>query len=214
MALLLLLSGGWIVWEAVRSWDAPAPEPHGYTLLIAAASVVLNEAIFRYSMAVAKRTGSKAVEASAWDQRLDVLGSVVVLLGLVAVRWGGPGWHAVDHVAALAVAGIVLWAGGTLFWASLNDLMDRQADPAVVAAVRRAAAGVAGVRGVEKVLVRKSGLEYFVDIHVEVDAGATVREGHAIGHAVKDRLLAGGAAVKDVLVHVEPYHAHQPHALG
>lgn len=59
--------------------------------------------------------------------------------------------------------------------------MDRQADPAVVEAVRRVAAAVAGVRGVEKVLVRKSGLEYFVDIHVEVDAEATVREGTRSG---------------------------------
>lgn len=90
VALILLLSGAWIVWEAVRSWDAPAPEPHGYTLLIAGASVVLNEIIFRYSMAVAKRTGSKAVEAAAWDQRLDVLGSLVVLLGLAAGRGGTP----------------------------------------------------------------------------------------------------------------------------
>jgi divalent metal cation (Fe/Co/Zn/Cd) transporter len=31
-----------------------------------------------------------------------------------------------------------------------------------------------------------------------------VREGHAIGHAVKDRLLRQVGTVKDVLVHIEP----------
>jgi divalent metal cation (Fe/Co/Zn/Cd) transporter len=57
---------------------------------------------------------------------------------------------------------------------------------------------------VEKLLVRKAGLEHLVDIHVEVDPEISVREGHAIGHAVKDRLLKQMVTVKDVLVHIEP----------
>src|SRR5262249_34801021 len=124
VALLLLLSGLWVVWEALRAWNEPGPAPHGFTLVIALAAVGRNEAIYRYSIAVARRTGSRAVEASAWDQRLDVFGSLVVLIGLAVSRWR-PDWHVVDHIAALLVAGIILWAGGTLFWSSLQDLMDR-----------------------------------------------------------------------------------------
>ena len=52
--------------------------------------------------------------------------------------------------------------------------------------------------------VRKTGLEYLVDIHVEVDPALRVREGHAIAHAVKDRLLGYNPAIRDVLVHIEP----------
>jgi cation diffusion facilitator family transporter len=205
VALLLMLSGVWIIWEAIHTWNDPSPEPHWYTLLIALASVVLNEGLFRYSMAVAQRTGSRAVEASAWDQRLDVLGSLVVLLGLAVTMWGGPAWHATDHVAALVVAGVILWAGATLFWGSLQELMDRQAEPELLDTIRRLAGEVAGVRGVEKLLVRKSGLEYFVDIHIEVDAAMTVADGHRIGHAVKDRLLTSIPTLRDVLVHLEPH---------
>ena len=50
------------------------------------------------------------------------------------------------------------------------------------------------------------GLEYLVDIHIEVDPGRTVAEGHAIAHAVKDRLIRRVPAIRDVLVHVEPHH--------
>jgi len=70
--------------------------------------------------------------------------------------------------------------------------------------VRREARAVEGVRGVEKLLVRKTGMEYLVDIHVEVDPDLPVRDGHAVGHAVKDRLLNQFVTVKDVLVHIEP----------
>ena len=143
--------------------------------------------------------------AAAWDQRLDALSSLAVLAALALVRWGGPAWRAADHVAALLVAVVIVWAGSSLFWGGLHELMDRQADPDTLAAVRREAEAVPGVRGVEKLLVRKAGLEYLVDIHVEVDPELTVREGHAIGHAVKDRLLERLVTVKDVLVHIEPF---------
>jgi cation diffusion facilitator family transporter len=186
----------------------PTPAPLWYTVAIALVSVVLNEGLFRYSMSVAKLTGSKAVEASAWDQRLDVFGSLVVLLGLAASLWVGPGWHAIDHVAALIVAGIILLTGGNLFWSSLQELLDRQADPEFLTDIRRLTLAVPGVHGVEKLLARKAGLEYFVDIHVEVAPAISVVQGHEIGHAVKDRLIAEIAAIRDVLVHIEPFGQH------
>jgi cation diffusion facilitator family transporter len=204
IALLLILSAFWVGWEALSTLGEPAPAPEAYTLIIAAASIVCNEALFQYSSRVARRTGSRAVLAASWDQRLDAFGSLAVLVGLALARWGGPGWHSADHIAAVIVAGIILWAGGSLFWESFHELMDRQASPEVLAEVRREALAVPGVWGVEKLLVRKAGLEYLVDIHIEVDPEITVREGHAIGHAVKDRLVAQLVTVKDVLVHLEP----------
>ena len=205
VALLLIGSGLWVAYEAIHSWNEPSPTPHWYTLVIALASVVLNEAIFRYSISVAKGTGSKAVEASAWDQRIDVFGSLVVFLSLAISIWAGPNWHFIDHLAALIVAVTILIAGATIFWGSLQDLMDRQADPEMLAEVRQSALAVPGVRGVEKLFVRKSGLEHFVDIHVEVAPEISVRQGHQIGHAVKDRLIAEIITIRDVLVHIEPF---------
>jgi cation diffusion facilitator family transporter len=207
VALLLVLSGLWIVWEALSTWGEPSPPPEPYTLAIAAASVVVKEFLYRYQSGVARATGSGAVRAAAWDHRLDAFGSLAVLVGLGLAYWGGPPWHAADHVAAVAVAAVVLWAGGGLLWGSVHELMDRQAEPEVLEAVRREAGAVPGVRRVEKLLVRKTGLEYLVDIHVEVDPAISVREGHSIAHAVKDRLVERVVTVRDVLVHVEPASA-------
>ena len=205
VALLLLGSGLWVAYQAISTWNEPSLTPHRYTLVIAFASVVINEAVFRYSMLVANKTGSKAVEASAWDQRLDVFGSLVVLLSLAISIWAGPSWHFIDHLATLIVAGTIFLAGGRIFWGSLQDLMDRQADPEFVVQVRQLALETPGVRGVEKLFIRKSGLEHFVDIHVEVAPDISVREGHAIGHAVKDRLISQIVTIRDVLVHIEPF---------
>jgi cation diffusion facilitator family transporter len=204
VAVLLIVSGVGVAYEAIASWHEPLPPPQWYTLPIALAGVLANEAIYRYSIAVARRTGSKAVETSAWDQRLDVVGSMVVLVGLAVATWAGPDWYIVDKISALAVALIICCAGGTLFWGSLQELMDRQADAPLLAAIRQLALAVPGVHGVEKLLARKTGLEYLVDIHVEVDPAITVHEGHAIGHSVKSRIVDSLVPVKDVLVHIEP----------
>jgi divalent metal cation (Fe/Co/Zn/Cd) transporter len=48
------------------------------------------------------------------------------------------------------------------------------------------------------------GLEYFVDLHVGVPPMLSVREGHRIGHAVRDAVRASNPAIADVLVHIEP----------
>src|SRR5262249_1922890 len=72
-------------------------------------------------------------------------------------------------------------------------------------APRRPASAGPGVREVETLRVRKVGLEYLVDIHIEVDPGLTVEAGHAIAHTVKDRVIGHVAAIRDVLVHVEPH---------
>ena len=87
--------------------------------------------------------------------------------------------------------------------------MDVQADSEFVNQVREVALNVAGVRYVETLWVRKSGLEFFADIHIEVDPDLSVAAGHRIGHQVKDRLLERFPNLRDVLVHLEPVpHTH------
>jgi cation diffusion facilitator family transporter len=210
-ALLLVLSAFAAGWQSLAALRQPAREPpHAFTLAVAAASFLINEALYHYNRGVARRAGSRALEATAWDQRLDAWTAVAILVALALALWGPAGWHAADPLAGLGVAAIILGAAARLFWRSLHELMDAQASPELLEAVRREASAVPGVRGVEKLLVRKSGLEHLVDIHIEVDPDISVREGHAIGHAVKDRLMGRIVTVKDVLVHVEPAPADPP----
>jgi cation diffusion facilitator family transporter len=201
--LLILLALG-VGWRALSSVGEHREEPEPFTLLIAAAGVVIQEGLYRYTNRVARTANSTALRASAWDYRLDALGSAVVLSGVAAARWGGPDWHWADHAAAVAVAVAVLWVAGRLLVDNVNELMDRQADGELLQTVRTEALAVSGVRGVEKLRIRKTGLEHLVDIHVEVDPDQSVREGHAIAHAVKDRLIGRITTIRDVLVHIEP----------
>jgi cation diffusion facilitator family transporter len=205
IALLLILSAFAAGWQSILEFGEPAEEsPAAITLVIAVLSFVLNEAIYQRNWRVAERTGSKSLQATAWDQRLDAMTGLGILVALALAKFGGPAWRVADPAAGVSVAVLILFVGGRLFWDSFNELMDAQADPDLVEAVRQEASAVQGVVGVEKLFVRKAGMEYLVDIHLEVNPTATVAEGHAVAHAVKDRLRTTMAVIKDVLVHVEP----------
>jgi cation diffusion facilitator family transporter len=205
VTLLTLVSALFVGWVALRRMPAAHELPPAWTLWIAAANVAIKEGLYRYKRRVGQRTGSMAIIANAWDHRSDALCSFAVLIGLGFVRWAGPDYIWADEVAALVVVAIILWRGTRVFLGSASELLDLQADDGFVRQIHEVAAGVSGVRGVETLRVRKSGLEYFADIHVEVDAHMTVADGHRIGHRVKARLLARFPNLRDVLVHLEPF---------
>jgi cation diffusion facilitator family transporter len=207
VALLVMLSALWVGWQAIQRFTAEHALPPVWTLWLAGGNVLIKEALYRYKRGVGRRTGSAAIIANAWDHRSDALCSLAVLVGLSAVRWGGPRLLWADEAAALVVVAAIVWSSLGLFGRSASELMDVQADDELVRQIRRAAEQVEGVRAIEKLRVRKTGLEYLADMHIEVDAQTTVEEGHRIGHVVKDRLVNQFATLRDVLVHLEP-HPH------
>jgi cation diffusion facilitator family transporter len=208
VALLIIVSAGVVGWQAMMRIMQAHPLPPPWTLWIAGANVLLKEGLYRYKVRVGRRTGSSAVIANAWDHRNDAFCSLAVLVGLAAVRWGGLTLIWADEAAALVVVSVIIWSGARLFRNSASELMDVQADKALVREIEETASDVPGVLGVETLWVRKSGLQYFADIHIEVDPEISVEEGHRIGHVVKDRLMEHFASLRDVLVHLEP-HPHE-----
>ncbi len=204
VALLVILSALYVGYEAVRRLTVNHELPPVWALWIAAANAVIKEALYRYKIIVGRRTGSSAVIANAWDHRSDAMCSLAVFVGLAVVRVGGPRWIWADEAAAFVVVVMILWSGAVLFRKSASELMDVQADDELVKQIRESAGAVPGVAAVEKLLVRKSGLEFLADMHIEVDPTLSVAAGHAIGHDVKDRLLNQFPMLRDVLVHLEP----------
>ncbi|NQV25956.1 MAG: cation transporter [Rhodopirellula sp.] len=210
VALLVIFSALFVGWEAVQRITVQHDIPPTWTLWIAGVNVVIKEVLYHYNVRVGRQTGSSAIIANAWDHRSDAFCSLAVLAGLAAIRLGGPQYIWADEVASLVVVASVVWSGTQLFRSSASELMDVQANSEFVDHIREVALSVKGVEEVETLRVRKSGLEFFADIHIEVDQHQTVAAGHRIGHQVKDALLAEFSNLRDVLVHLEPFpHLHQ-----
>jgi cation diffusion facilitator family transporter len=89
------------------------------------------------------------------------------------------------------------------------QLMDTMPDERMMRTIREVASQVSGVEGIEKCFARKTGLQYHVDLHLEVDPEITVRSSHDIAEQVRNRIRRDLHWVADVLVHVEPYPRDQ-----
>jgi divalent metal cation (Fe/Co/Zn/Cd) transporter len=125
-------------------------------------------------------------------------------MGISIALIGGEGYESADDWAALLACSIIFVNGVRLLRPALNEVMDAAPSDAIEARVVETASRVDGVVAIEKCRIRKSGLGYLMDIHVEVNSELTIREGHGIGHAVKDRLLDSELPISDVIVHIEP----------
>lgn len=204
LAWIIAFTAVLIGWEAISRFLEPHHTPEAWTIWVAIANTIVKEALYRVNLYVGQRVGSQAVVTNAWDHRIDAFCSLAVVAGVGAVRWGGEQFAWADGAAALVVVAIILWSAYDLLLTSASELLDQQADEHIVDDIRAAARQVPGVRGVEKLLVRRSGMELFADMHVEVDPILSVERGHAIGHDVKSRLLGQFTALRDVLVHLEP----------
>jgi cation diffusion facilitator family transporter len=203
-AVVVITAGVGIGWHAVTEIRDPQRVPQWWTLLILAGVVTAKVIFSRRLDAVGRDTESTALGAEAWHHLSDAMTSAAAFIGISIAVVGGPGYAAADGWAALAASAVIVFNGVKIFRRSLNEVMDIAVPPKMENDVREIASRVAGVAGLDKTRVRKSGLSYLVDIQIRVAGELSVREGHNIAHAVKDVLLASQLRVSDVTVHVEP----------
>jgi divalent metal cation (Fe/Co/Zn/Cd) transporter len=108
---------------------------------------------------------------------------------------------------------IVIATAIRVAWEAAMHLMDTMPDDDAMEKIRRAARSVPDVVGVEKCFARKTGLQYHVDLHLEVDPAITVRASHDIAQRVREKVCKELPWVADVLVHVEPA-PDEPRTIG
>ncbi|HET9947441.1 MAG TPA: cation diffusion facilitator family transporter [Longimicrobiales bacterium] len=207
IATVLLLAAVGIAAGAVRAILTPHLAPAPFTLVVLVVVVLAKEGAYRWLVRRGRAIGSRAIEVDAWHHRADALTSLAAFIGISIALIGGNDLAEADDWAALVACGVIAWNGMRLFKGGLRELLDVTAPPEVHRRVRALAGTVPGVARVEALRVRRSGLVYLVDIHVEVDGAMSVRESHALAHRVKDRLLGSELPILDALVHVEPARA-------
>jgi cation diffusion facilitator family transporter len=190
--------------QSVREILTPHHGPAPFTLIVLIVVIVVKEFLFRSVIRLGKNVESTAVQTDAWHHRSDALTSAAAFVGISIALIGGAGWQSADDWAALFACSIIAANGYRLLFPALHEMMDTAPRGEIVAAIQKAAASVPGVLEVEKCLVRKMGLSFYVDLHVGVDEGISVRDGHHIAHQVKDAIKQSEPRIADVLVHVEP----------
>ena len=190
--------------QSVREIFLPHHAPAPYTLVVLIIAVIVKETLYRYVIRLGRNIESTAVQADAWHHRSDAITSIAAFIGISVALIGGERWQSADDWAALFACAVIGANGYRILSPALHEIMDTAPRGPIVDLVRSTAATVPGVMEVEKCLIRKMGLDYYVDLHVGVNGNISVHDGHAIAHQVKSAIQQSDSRIADVLVHIEP----------
>jgi cation diffusion facilitator family transporter len=138
------------------------------------------------------------------ERRVDIVSALAALTAVVLASYDPVRFLAADHYGGFAVGIIVIITGGRVLREASLELADTMPPSELIDAARRVSVAVPGVLGVEKLFARKTGLQYHVDVHIEVDPTMTVIASHEVAARVRATLQRELRWIADVLVHVEP----------
>lgn len=209
VGLLLFLAAVAIAIESVRQILTPHLTPRPFTLLVLVGVILVKEQWFRRVRRLGEDVGSTAVSADAWHHRSDAITSAAAFVGIAVALLGGPGWESADDWAALLASAVIVYNAVGVVRPAVHDLMDRAPGEAMLTRVAQAASAVPGVLAIEKLKVRKAGLGYYVDLHVQADPRMALRDAHVLSGMVKSAIRSAGPEVHGVLIHMEPFEAER-----
>ena len=205
---LLLLTCAWIAYEAVQRlfYSHVTVEPTIAAFAVMGFSIVVDAWRSRRLKKIADKYDSQALAADALHFSTDIWSSSVVIAGLALVLAGRKlqiGWLSyADPVAALFVAGVVVYVSWRLARQTIDALLDA-APMGVRAQMIDAVLGVDGVLEVDRARIRRAGNRYFADLSVGLRRNVTFQKSERVSQLVNEavrRILPDA----DVVVHVVP----------
>ena len=197
---MLLATCFYLVTETIDSWGGSRqPTVTGVSFLVMLVTMAINFSVMRWERRKGRELGSEILIADSYHTGSDLLTSLSVLAGLVAVKVGYP---QVDSIVALVVAIVIAWTAITVLQEVLTSLTDRiRLDSEEV---RTVVMEIPGVLDCHNIRTRGLANHVFVDLSIHVQPEMPVEEAHEITKQVENTLKTHLQGVEDIVVQLEP----------
>ena len=205
LAVILALTGlgiGMSGIEKITSGDPSALQiPGAFAGAAAVISIVVKEALFRYTKVIADKINSGALLADAWHHRSDALSSVGAFIGVIGARMGFP---MLDPIASVVICIFIEKAAIDIFRDAMDKMVDKACPESTVEEMRKVIISTPEVKGIDEIKTRLFGSKIYVDVEIAADGSKTLIEAHEIAERVHDAIEEGFPEVKHCMVHVNP----------
>jgi cation diffusion facilitator family transporter len=205
VGIILAAMGLLISVESLQRATRPHDTPSVFAIWPVLISIFVKGSMYLTKRHYGRELLSSSLEADAWNDGMDTISGTVALIGVTLESFDRARFGPADDVGGIIVGIIVIFLGVRIVRDTTYQLMDTMPDPRMLEQIRKVALTVPGARGIEKCFARKTGLQYHVDLHLEVDPQMTVSASHEIATKVRDKIRHDLPWVANVLVHVEPY---------
>ena len=205
VGMILALTGTAICFRSMQKVYEIHPAPQFYAIWPLVASIFAKGGLSFVKFHFGRKIRSDALVADAWNDSVDILSGSVALAALGLTLYDPSRFLSADHFGGLGVGLIVIFLGIRVVYDTSMNLMDTMPEAGALAQIREVAITVPGALGIEKCYARKTGMQYHVDLHLEVDPALSVKASHEIATDVRIKIKETLDWVADVLVHVEPH---------
>lgn len=180
----------------------------GLGIGVAIIGALANEGVARYKIRVGRKIGSEVLIADGKHARIDALGSLAALAGLIGVRLGFIG---ADPIAGLVITLAIVFIAIDATRHVLARVLDA-IDPEIVQRIEHVAGHVEGVSSVGRVQARWAGRSLYVTLTVAADGAISLNDAHAVAETVHHQIIHELPGVAQVDVHIDPDEPHGPDA--
>lgn len=207
LALFVVAAG--IFWKNVNLVAAVAngqsiEPPEAIAFAAAAISILVKEALYRYTRRVGEKVDSQVVVANAWHHRSDALSSIATLLGIGGAYFLGQKWCILDPIAAIAVSVLIAKVAYDLIKPGIGEMLERSLPKEQEDEIVSIVLSNKHFSDVHNLKTRRIGSGIAIELHVRVPGNMTVRDAHDATDDVEHRLREHYGQRTQIILHVEP----------
>ncbi|MBT5433089.1 MAG: cation diffusion facilitator family transporter [Alphaproteobacteria bacterium] len=203
-------SGVFIVFEAIRRLNTGHEIDNGEIGIgVMLFSLLLTLGLVLFQNLVVKRTQSTAISADALHYRMDIMLNVGVIIALVGASQFGLWW--LDGVVAIAIAFYIAFSSWSVAMRSFDLLMDREFPKDERDRIKTIVWSHPDTRGLHDLRTRSSGIQPFIQLHLELEPDLSLLQAHDIADEV-ELLIMNDFPGAEVIIHQDPVGHEEPHS--
>jgi cation diffusion facilitator family transporter len=206
---LVFASAALIGREAIGDLIHPRPIAEGgWAMAVMGVSIVMTGLLIAAQNRVLKQTSSVAVSGDRAHYAADLASNLIALAGIGVAAWLGI--HSLDALAALAIAGLLLWGAVGVFREAGGQLMDHELPDEVRARIVDLMTEDRRLTDVHQLRTRAAGPYVHIQMHVDLDPELTLEAAHQVIVAAENRVLKAFPSA-DIIIHADPRGRAEPH---
>lgn len=202
VGIMIFWSGASKIFMSIKGIELEQPGMLAFWASIV--SIIVKEAIARYTIINGRRLNSKAVEANAWHHRSDALSSVGAAAGIAGAIFLGPKWRILDPLAAVVVSIFILIMAVKFLVSCISEFMEHSLSEDIENEIINTVMSFEFVKNVHNLRTRKIGNGIAMDMHVVMDGDLTLEKSHQYTKDIENLLRSRFGDKSFIYLHVEP----------
>ncbi|WML45852.1 cation diffusion facilitator family transporter [Neobacillus sp. PS3-40] len=213
VGILLFFVSIYVVYEGISGFFHKIETPSLLALWVAIFSFLAKVILFRTSLGVSKQYNSKAIEAIAFDHKADIWASIAAAIGVLLSIIGEWANIAIlqygDKVASIFVAYLIFRISKEMLIEAFDILLERSINTDTLKDYLAIISEFDKVKRIDRIRAREHGHYILVDLRISVDHSMTIKEGHDLSKAIKEKLMSKFDNIKEVLIHLNPFYPEE-----